>query len=246
MSDSMRMWMEIGFNIAYLAVVWALIIAMIRGRANVAPENQKLAKLFTLAFVLLATGDVGHVGFRVIAYATGDLTASGGESTLVGLGALATAITVTFFYMVMVYIWSERFKAPRSWVAYALLAVGLVRLVIMAFPQNQWNLVVPPQPWSLIRNIPLMVQGIGVMLLILRDATISRDRLFQWIGLCIALSYIFYTPVILFVQTMPMLGMLMIPKTLAYVAIAFLAYNGLWRGKFAEKKQPALGFSEAD
>lgn len=239
MTDSMRMWMEISFNIAYLAVVWALIIAMIRGRDRVAPEHQKLAKLFTLAFVLLASGDVGHVGFRVIAYATGDLSASGGESTLVGLGSLATAITVTFFYMVMVYIWSERFKAPRSWVAYALLAVGLVRLVIMAFPQNQWNLVVPPQPWSLIRNIPLMVQGIGVMLLILRDAIANRDRIFQWIGLCIALSYLFYTPVILFVQAVPLVGMLMIPKTLAYVAVAFLAYNGLWRGKFAEKQEEA-------
>ncbi len=236
MTDSMRMWMEIGFNIAYLAVVWALIIAMIRGRNRVAPENQKLARLFTIAFVLLAAGDVGHVGFRVIAYATGDLTASGGESTLVGLGALATAITVTFFYMAMVYIWSERFKPPRGRIAFALLAVGLLRLVILAFPQNQWSNVVPPQPWSLIRNIPLMVQGIGVMILILRDAIQQRDRLFQWIGLCIALSFLFYTPVILFVQAVPIVGMLMIPKTIAYVAIAFLAYNGLWRGKEVEKQ----------
>jgi hypothetical protein len=34
--------------------------------------------------------------------------------------------------------------------------------------------------------------------------------------------------VILFVQQVPMLGMLMIPKTLAYVAIAALAYRGLY------------------
>ena len=45
----------------------------------------------------------------------------------------------------------------------------------------------------------------------------------------ILVSYACYTPVIFFVQQNPLVGMLMIPKTLAYVAIALLAYQGLWR-----------------
>jgi hypothetical protein len=44
----------------------------------------------------------------------------------------------------------------------------------------------------------------------------------------IAASYAFYTPVILFVQQAPLLGMLMIPKTLAYVAIAVIAYRAVY------------------
>jgi hypothetical protein len=44
------------------------------------------------AFALLALGDTGHVGFRVVAYALGGLEAHAG---LVGLGALSTAYTVT-------------------------------------------------------------------------------------------------------------------------------------------------------
>jgi hypothetical protein len=45
----------------------------------------------------------------------------------------------------------------------------------------------------------------------------------------ILLSYAFYIPVILFVQQAPMVGMLMIPKTMAYVGIALIAYYSLFR-----------------
>jgi hypothetical protein len=37
-----------------------------------------------------------------------------------------------------------------------------------------------------------------------------------------------YIPVILFVQQAPMVGMLMIPKTLAYVGIAVVLYRSLY------------------
>ena len=40
----------------------------------------------------------------------------------------------------------------------------------------------------------------------------------------IVISYALYIPVILLVQLYPMVGMLMIPKTLAYVAVGFIAY----------------------
>ena len=44
----------------------------------------------------------------------------------------------------------------------------------------------------------------------------------------ILVSFGFYIPVILFIQQAPMLGMLMIPKTMAYVAIAWLAFTNLF------------------
>jgi hypothetical protein len=74
----------------------------------------------------------------------------------------------------------------------------------------------------------LMIMGLGVMILILRDAYRANDRPFKWIGWCILASYAFYTSVILWVQQVPMLGMLMIPKTLAYIAIAVIAYRALY------------------
>jgi hypothetical protein len=73
----------------------------------------------------------------------------------------------------------------------------------------------------------LLIQGLGLAYLILRDAIANKDVTFRWIGIMILVSFACYIPVILFVQQVPLVGMLMIPKTMAYVAIGFLAYFDL-------------------
>jgi hypothetical protein len=137
-------------------------------------------------------------------------------------------------------IWRTRFNKPYGWLGLLLFAAAVVRLFLMALPQNDWNSSVPPQPWSTVRNLPLMLQGLGVAYLILRDARAARDRTFLWIGVSILVSYAFYMPVIFFVQRYPLVGMLMIPKTMAYVAIALLGYQGLFRRPAAREGRPAL------
>ncbi len=235
MNETAQMWMEISFNILYLIVVWWLVAAMLRRLPQVAAAEQKMARYFIWAFGLLALGDTGHVGFRVLAYAMGGLDTSlhigSLELGLVGLGALSTAITVTFFYVFVLFIWQERYQQPLGWFGWLLVGSAFVRLAVMALPGNQWNAVVPPQPMSLVRNLFLTISGLGVAYLILRDAARNDDRVFTWIGISILVSYAFYIPVILFVQTVPLVGMLMIPKTLAYVAIALIAYQNLFRGQ---------------
>jgi hypothetical protein len=235
MSEAMRTWVEILFNIGYLIVVWMLVMMMTRRQAMVAPENRAAARRVRWAFALLALGDTGHVGFRVLAYALGGLETN---PALVGLGALATAITVTFFYMLVLDVWRLRFRRLFGWFGYLLLLAGVARLMLMALPQNEWGNVVPPQPFSLYRNLPLMLQGLGVMALILRDAIAAKDRTFVLIGAMIFASFAFYTPVILFVQQAPLIGMLMIPKTLAYVAIAVIAYRELYLSRAASLAKP--------
>lgn len=230
MSEEMRMYVEVGFNVLYLIVVWTMNAIMSAQMSRVAQENRKLASMFRWAFVLLALGDTGHVGFRVAAYAMGGLEQNGG---LLGTGALATAITVTFFYVFMLYIWKERFNGKFGVLEYTLLATVPVRLIVMAFPQNDWSATVAPFFWSLFRNLFLVILGVGVLYLYLRDSLKTRDRLFRWIGYCVFFSYLFYTPVILFARDIPVIGMLMIPKTIMYVAIQFLAYYGLWPQKQA-------------
>ena len=73
MSESLRMWIEVAFNISYLVVIWGLVITMVRRRAVVTPERRGVARSILWAFALLALGDTGHVGFRVIAYGLGGL-----------------------------------------------------------------------------------------------------------------------------------------------------------------------------
>jgi hypothetical protein len=225
MSEELRVWVEVIFNISYLIVIWTIVVLMAIKQNQVAPQNRSLARRVMWAFALLALGDTGHVGFRVIAYARGGLAAN---PVLVGAGAFSTAFTLTIFYMLMVDIWRLRFQKPLGWFGWSLLAAGVVRMVILLFPQNEWWQVTAPYNWSLLRNGLLVIQGVGVMYLILRDAIRTNDRAFLWIGIMIALSYLFYAPVILWAQWEPMLGMLMIPKTCAYLGVAFIAYRELF------------------
>ncbi len=194
-------------------------------------DDRPVTELIIWAFVLLALGDTGHVGFRVLAYSMDGLGSTislfGQEVGMVGLGALSTAVTVTLFYALLLVIWHRRYKKPYGWFGVLLFATAASRLIIMIFPQNQWNNTVPPQPWGLIRNLPLVILGLGVAYLMLRDSAKNQDKPFRWIGIMILVSYAFYVPVILFVQQVPAIGMFMIPKTLAYVAIGFIAYNSL-------------------
>ncbi len=242
MSESMRMWVEIIFNISYLFVIWVLVIAMQRHQSNVASADASVARMAKWAFGLLALGDTGHVGFRVVAYALGNLESKpivlGIPISLVGIGALATAITLTFFYALVLFMWSKRFNKPLGLYGWMLIAAGIARLVVMALPQNQWDQAVAPYEWSLLRNALLVVQGLGVLVLILRDALTAKDDSFIWIGVMIGISFGFYAPVILWAAQAPLLGMLMIPKTLAYVGIAILIYQRLYRRNNALKPSP--------
>jgi hypothetical protein len=234
MPESARMWVEVVFNVTYLIVVWTLVVMMARRLPSVASADRPVAVRFTWAFALLALGDTGHVGFRVLAYALGGLAA---HPVLVGLGALSTAYTVTIFYMLMLDIWRLRYKKPLGIFGGVLLAAGIVRLVVMASPQNQWGQIIAPYDWSLLRNALLVVQGLGVMYLILRDAIRTGDTPFKWIGVMIAFSYAFYAPVILWSAQIPMLGMLMIPKTCAYLAVAIIGYRALFMRKTSLQPQ---------
>jgi len=76
MSESMRMWVEVIFNVTYLIIIWTLVAMMARRQAAVAPADRPVAKRLMWAFALLALGDTGHVGFRVVAYALGGLEAN--------------------------------------------------------------------------------------------------------------------------------------------------------------------------
>jgi hypothetical protein len=219
------MYMEIAFNIMYLVVIYGFIHLMARRMGKVDQADKAVARRFLAAFVLLAAGDTGHVGFRVVAFGLGGLE---DHPVLVGLGALATSVTVTGFYMLMVEIWRVRFGENRKSIYWFLLSMGVLRLVFMTFPGNDWGQIVPPQAFSYIRNSFLTILGVGIAVLFLRDGLANDERMYVNIAYAMFASYLFYIPVILFVQQVPMLGMLMIPKTIAYLAMAFIGYRRIF------------------
>lgn len=232
MPEPLRQGIEIWFDIGYLVTVWTVVVLMFSHRGRVASRNRAVAARVLWSFVLLGLGDAGHVGFRVFAYLNGGLEQ---HTTLVGIGALATAITVTIFYMVMLDAWRVRYGRALGRFGWTLMAVGVLRLGLMMPAVNQWTNLVPPMPWGIVRNIPLMIQGLGLAWLLFRDSGKAVDHPFRAIAWMIVVSYACYIPVILFAARVPLLGMLMIPKTCAYLAVAFIAYGALFTGKHRKK-----------
>jgi len=231
MSTTFIVFFESGFNIIYLALVWTLVVLMTRQFGLVAEKDRPAAGLIRVAFILLAAGDTGHVGFRVLGYLLGGLDTRvnvlGSPMSLAGLGTLTTSFTVTLFYMILVFVWRKRYQKGSNGLTSLLLAAGLVRLIMMALPGNDWAAVAAPQPMSIYRNIPLMIQGSGVMGLFLYSGHREEDKTFRTIGWMILVSFAFYLPVIFFAQQVPLLGMLMIPKTCAYLVVAWIAYRDM-------------------
>ena len=72
-----------------------------------------------------------------------------------------------------------------------------------------------------------MLIGLLVIVLFFRSAKAQDDRAFRWMWLTIVLSFGFYIPVVLWADVVPMIGMLMIPKTCAYVWTVLIGYKAM-------------------
>lgn len=217
---------ELAFDAAYLLTLWALVIALLRRLVPLQGAQRLGASSYVLAFLLLAVGDSAHVGLRLLGLSRGDLSEG-----WVGYGALATAITVTLFDLLLVEGQQRQVdqrigREPWGPLPRLLLALAVVRLVLMALPQNQWAAVVPPQPWSLLRNLPLVALTVGLGVLYLK--TTGEHALWQrWIGALLLISALCHLPVALWIQEQPLLGLLMIPKSLFYLAMGLIVYRRL-------------------
>ena len=96
-------------------------------------------------------------------------------------------------------------------------------------PQNQWLSANPPLSWGIYRNIPFALLGLVIIVLFYRSAREHQDAAFRWMWLTITLSFGFYIPVVLWADVVPLVGMLMIPKTCAYVWVVWMGFSDMHR-----------------
>jgi hypothetical protein len=71
--------------------------------------------------------------------------------------------------------------------------------------------------------------GLLIAIQMLVFAIKRKDPTFRNIAYLIFCSFAFYIPVILWVQKVPMIGMLMIPKTIAYIIMAIIVRNTFFK-----------------
>lgn len=90
-----------------------------------------------------------------------------------------------------------------------------VRIALCCFPQNEWTSAEPSLLWGIIRNIPFAILGVMTVELWFKSA--KNDKSLKLIWLAVTLSFAFYLPVVILSQQIPLVGMLMLPKTCMYI-----------------------------
>ena len=203
------------FDVLYLtfAIIIGIYLIMKGGKGT-------LVQKFGIMALVLGAGDSFHLVPRAISLWTTGLEAN---AAALGIGKLITSITMTIFYVILYYIWRERYQiSGRKNLTITMWVLAAVRVALCAFPQNQWLSYQQPLLWGILRNIPFAIMGVILIVLFAQETKRSNDRIFRNMWLAITLSFAFYLPVVLFAEKIPLIGMLMIPKTLAYVWIVVM------------------------
>ena len=201
------------FDIIYLLFAVVMGVCILRRRRN------GIGRLMGIAVLILGCGDAFHLIPRVLNnFVSGDYTA------WLGFGKLVTSVTMTVFYLLIYRLWlrayGEKENRKLSLAVYVLTAV---RIMLCLLPQNRWLQNDGSVLWGIIRNIPFVViGGIDVWLFFRRRAEI---RHFRHVWLLIALSFLFYIPVAVAASLVPLLGMLMLPKTICYMILIWVFWK---------------------
>lgn len=216
--------METLFDIVYLCTVITLGIIMI-----VKSKGNKQYLLFGIMAVVLGCGDSFHLIPRAIALCT---TGLDDYVELLGIGKFITSITMTFFYILLYYVWRVRYQIKgRHYLTISMYVLAALRIILCLCPQNMWTSADAPLSWGIYRNIPFALIGILVIVLFYQSAKKANDKSFRFMYLTIILSFGFYIPVVLWADVYPLIGMLMIPKTCAYVWTVIIGYLDMKKGK---------------
>ncbi len=162
--------------------------------------------------LVLAGGDSFHLLPRIA------VIRSGREEryrAALGRGKLITSITMTLFYLLLWHVGILVFGQSGGMWSYILYALAAVRILLCLMPQNAWFERYPPVSWGIARNIPFF--AIAAIITVFFYGWRTQFAGFDAMWLAIVLSFACYLPVVLWSNRNPKIGMLMFPKTCAYL-----------------------------
>ena len=186
--------MEAVFDIGYL--LFDLIAAVL---FFVFSKGNSLFVLYGILTLTLCGGDAFHLVPRVIRAFRGS---SDKIKKQLGMGLQISSVTMTVFYILLMYIWKNTF--PEMQIPAALEIIiwvsALVRIIVCLLPQNRW------------------CSDNGVIILYALSGNAHDYHLTRMVA-AILISFGCYLPVTLMSKKHPKVGLLMIPKTCAYIWI---------------------------
>lgn len=208
---------ETVFDVLYLG------FALVAGLTMLMKGNNPLIKKAGLMAALLGAGDSFHLVPRSYALWTTGLEAN---AAALGIGKLITSVTMTIFYLILYYIWRDYYQIKeRGNLTKTMWTLSILRIFLCLLPQNQWLTYRQPLLFGVLRNIPFAIMGIIIIIIFAQEAKRTNDRIFRFMPLAVGLSFGFYLPVVLFSGIVPIVGVLMIPKTMAYVWIIAMSWQ---------------------
>ena len=129
-------------------------------------QGNMLFILYGILTLTLCGGDAFHLVPRIIRAVRG---INDKIKRQLGIGLQVSSITMTVFYIILMYIW--KFTFPEFEIPVIIKAIiwisAVVRIVICMFPQNNWCTDEGNMKLSIIRNAVFAVTGIGVIILYL-------------------------------------------------------------------------------
>lgn len=202
------------FDVVYLS------FAIITGITILRKGSNTLVKKVGLMAVLLGAGDAFHLIPRFYSLWTTGLESN---AAILGTGKFITSITMTLFYLILYYIWREYYEIKNQKnLTIIMWALSIIRIALCLLPQNQWLVYRQPLLFGILRNIPFAIMGIIIIVIFAQEVKKKKDTIFYFMPLAVFLSFGFYLPVVLFSGIAPVIGILMIPKTMAYVWIVWM------------------------
>ena len=214
--------METLFDVVYLTTVVTLGILMIKNA-----KGNRQYTLFGIMAVVLGAGDSFHLVPRAVALCTTGLE---NYTVPLGIGKFITSITMTIFYILLYYVWRKRYNiSGKQGITIAVYLLAAMRILLCLFPQNAWTSANAPLSWGIYRNIPFALMGLLIIVLFYKSTKEHNDKPFRFMWFTIVLSFAFYIPVVLWADVYPLIGMLMIPKTCAYVWTVWIGYSDMRR-----------------
>ena len=162
-------------------------------------QGNMLFILYGILTLTLCGGDAFHLVPRIIRAVHGS---NEKIKRQLGIGLQVSSVTMTVFYIILMYIW--KFTFPEFRIPVVIEAViwisAVVRIVICMFPQNNWC----------------------------TDEGNTYGYHMTRMVAAIIISFGCYLPVTLFSKTKPKVGLLMIPKTCAYMWIIVMGLQLLF------------------
>ena len=231
----MRAYMESIFYFLYLTAVIAIgVFIIVKSK-----DRARVFIIYGLLCVLLGLGDAFHLIPRAVGLFSGTLDDPSATLAMwLGAGKFVTSITMTIFYVLLFFFIQKFLGLKENRILEGIMcALFVARVVLCAMPQNNWFTNDSPLIWGIIRNIPFAIMG--AMMVAYAFIYFKDVKRFRLLWLAIALSFAFYIPVVLLAGEYPLVGMLMIPKTICYLWMAIMVLVSVVKNDAALLKVPA-------